>query len=90
MRLEGKITFCIECTEFSCERLNHLDKRYRTRYGTSPINNLVTIKKIGITNFVNAEEQKWTCPGCGAMLCMHKPVCLSCGYGWLVKIDSIP
>lgn len=81
--VKGKFEYCFECDKFPCARLTHLDKRYRTKYGTSPIENLINIKKIGIRNFVKNENKKWTCPECGATICMHKPQCLACGYVWL-------
>jgi hypothetical protein len=81
--VDGKIEYCFDCDEFPCARLTHLDKRYRTKYGTSPIANLISIRKIGIRRFSKDETRKWTCPQCGAMICMHKPQCLSCGYMWL-------
>jgi hypothetical protein len=80
--VEGKIEYCFDCGDFPCARMTHLDKRYRTKYGTSMIDNLMSIKKIGIINFGENENKKWTCPECGAMICMHKPQCLSCGYEW--------
>jgi hypothetical protein len=78
----GGFKYCFECDEFPCERVTHLDKRYRTRYATSPIQNLIDIQASGIRRFVKAEDQKWTCPRCSAMLCMHDPQCHSCGYVW--------
>lgn len=78
----GEIKFCFDCDEFPCTRLTHLDKRYRTYYGTSAIENLKSINKIGVRNFVKNENDKWSCPECGAMLCMHKPQCPSCGFAW--------
>jgi ribosomal protein S27AE len=78
----GEIKYCFDCADFPCARLTHLDKRYRTRYATSPIENLIRIKTSGIMSFVKSENEKWACPKCGAMLSMHKPQCLSCGYTW--------
>ncbi len=78
----GKYKYCFSCTEYPCATLVHLDKRYRTRYATSPIDNLKNIKEAGIRAFVEKENKKWTCPQCRAMLCMHQPGCLSCGYVW--------
>ena len=80
--VKGKIEYCFDCDEFPCKRLAHLDKRYRIKYGTSVIDNLTNIQKIGLINFVKNENKKWTCPECGSMICMHKPQCLSCGYVW--------
>jgi hypothetical protein len=78
----GKFQYCFECELFPCARLKQLDKRYKTKYGTSPIQNLHSIKEIGIRKFVENENKKWTCPECGTMLCMHIPQCLSCGHVW--------
>ena len=79
---KGKLEYCFECDEFPCTHLVYLDKRYRTRYETSPINNLLAIQKFGINEFIQAENTKWVCSECGAMLCMHRPQCLSCGHPW--------
>jgi hypothetical protein len=76
------IKFCFSCDEFPCARLEHLDKRYRSKYGMSMIENLSNIKKFGIRRFVRSENEKWRCLQCGEMLCVHKPLCLSCGRTW--------
>lgn len=81
--VQGKYEYCFECGEYPCTRLAHLDKRYRTRYGLSVLENLGSIREGGILNFVEDEDLKWACPQCGTMLSMHKPECLSCGYQWL-------
>jgi hypothetical protein len=80
--VSGKYEFCFECDVFPCALVKHLDQRYRTRYATSPIANLRSIQAGGIQNFMAAETRKWTCSGCGALLCMHKPECLACGTTW--------
>lgn len=80
--VQAGFEYCFDCDAFPCARLSHLDKRYRTKYGASPIGNLSSIKEIGIINFLRNEEQKWTCPACGSLICMHKPQCLACGYVW--------
>jgi hypothetical protein len=59
-----------------------LDERYRTKYGMSMIDNLVHIKKFGIRHFIRNEKERWTCPGCSQLICVHKPQCLFCGHKW--------
>lgn len=71
-----------KCERFPCARLKQLDKRYRTKYGMSMLENLIAIDESGIRNFVRSEKKKWNCPDCGQLLCVHKPTCLSCGYEW--------
>jgi hypothetical protein len=74
--------FCFECATFPCARLKRLDKRYRTKYGMSMIENLRTIEEIGLEEFVAAERERWKCPGCGGVLCVHKEQCIHCGRAW--------
>ena len=81
--VDGKIKYCSDsCGRFPCARLKQLDKRYRTKYGMSMIDNLKMINEFGIRHFIRYEKEKWLCPECGEMICVHRPVCLSCGYKW--------
>ncbi|MCL5795091.1 MAG: DUF3795 domain-containing protein [Patescibacteria group bacterium] len=57
--LERKGKFCFNCDNFSCDRLKHLDDRYRTKYGMSEIDNLKYIRDNGIENFLKKENKKW-------------------------------
>lgn len=72
-------TLCNQCDMFPCRRIKDLDKRYRTKYRVSLIENLNTIKDIGLTQFIELEEGKWTCSSCGQLLCVHRDTCLNCG-----------
>jgi Protein of unknown function (DUF3795) len=80
--VRGKVRYCFNCDSFPCDRLNHLDTRYRTKYGMSMIDNLAHIKKSGIRLFIRNEKEKWTCPECGQLICVHQPQCLFCGRTW--------
>lgn len=71
--------FCFECEDFSCKRLKSLDKRYRTKYHMSMIENLENIKKLGIEGFLENERTRWTCSKCGGTICVHRGCCYSCG-----------
>ncbi len=75
---EGKVTYCYECPGFPCPRLEHLDKRYRARYQTSPIANLREIQARGMAAFLAWEETQRRCPRCGGLLCMHNGKCYQC------------
>jgi len=74
------VRFCFSCNQFPCSRIKNLDKRYKGRYGLSVIHNLKDIEKFGIRQFVRNEKEKWKCPICKEILCMHKSNCVSCGY----------
>ena len=70
--------FCYECPKFPCTRLKNLDKRYRTKYGMSMLENLAHIKSQGMEAFLKKEEEKWKCKVCGAGLSAHRDYCLIC------------
>ena len=74
----GNKSFCYECESFPCKRLKHLDKRYRTKYNMSMIENLINIKKLGLKKFINIENKRWACTKCGSSICVHKGYCLNC------------
>jgi len=71
--------FCFDCEKFPCNRLKHLDKRYRTKYGMSMLENLENIRKWGIRKFVRNEKIRWACPHCGGVICVHRKCCYKCG-----------
>ena len=76
---ETKAKFCFECEKFPCNTVKRLDKRYRTRYNMSPIENLEFIRDLGIKQFMKNEGTKWSCPNCGGVICVHKGRCFRCG-----------
>jgi len=71
--------FCSDCVDFPCEKLEHLNKRYKKKYNMSMIENLNYIKNFGMNNFSKHEKKKWTCSECGGTICVHKGCCFSCG-----------
>jgi hypothetical protein len=72
-----------------CERLKHLDKRYRTRYHMSMLDNLDFIKKKGITKFLKKEEKKWKCPKCNGIISCHNGLCYDCKSNKLIKKNKL-
>ena len=72
--------FCSEdCSKFPCTRLKNLDKRYRTKYHMSMLENLKNINESGIGTFVKNERIRWTCSTCGGIICVHRGYCINCG-----------
>jgi hypothetical protein len=71
--------FCFECTAYPCRRLKQLDKRYRTKYAMSMIENLASIQRIGLAAFVEQEKERWRCAKCGGTICVHRGYCYDCG-----------
>ena len=71
--------FCYDCPKYPCRRLSELDKRYRTNYSMSMIENLEFIREHGLTAFAEKEEQRWRCQECGNVISVHRSFCLKCG-----------
>lgn len=82
---KGKLRFCFECTVYPCKRLKNLDKRYRTKYHMSMINNLNYIQENGIEVFLEKEAAEWKCSKCGEAICCHNGLCLNCEFDVLIK-----
>jgi uncharacterized Zn finger protein len=75
---DNRAAFCSECLKFPCANLKKLDKRYRTKYNMSMIENLENIKKLGLENFIENKTARWLCPACGGTICVHKGYCYNC------------
>ncbi len=80
---EGRVRYCHECPGFPCDRLKTLDERYRERYRMSMLENLILIRDRGIDAFLESEDKKWRCPGCGGTICCHNGCCFDCGLDQL-------
>ena len=83
--LNNKVEFCFQCSDFPCKRLQALDRRYRTRYRMSMIDNLNFIKANGLAKFIRLEKKKWKCKKCGGSICCHNGLCFKCDLDELKK-----
>ncbi len=77
---KGEIRFCFLCADYPCKRLKSLDKRYRTKYHMSMLENLNAIRDNGMESFLKAQEEIWHCPTCGGTICCHNGLCLTCQF----------
>ena len=76
--LNQEVRYCFECETFPCRRLETLDRRYRTNYSASLIENLRQVKGKGLTPFLREQEARYRCPTCGGVICIHDGVCYDC------------
>lgn len=74
-----KLDFCFECDKYPCRRLVMLDKRYKSKYYMSMLENLEAVKAGGLDAFIQSEHNRWMCLSCGSTLCVHRKICPSCG-----------
>ncbi|HPL54500.1 MAG TPA: DUF3795 domain-containing protein [Bacillota bacterium] len=82
---KGTVRFCYECSAFPCKVLKSLDKRYRTKYHMSMIENLKLIKECGMEQFLEKEVEKWRCSKCNGEICCHNGLCLNCDLDILCR-----
>ena len=76
----NNLKYCsAKCEKYPCTRLINLDKRYRSKYSMSMIENLENIEQQGIIKFVRNEKARWACPECGGIICVHRGFCSECG-----------
>ncbi len=77
---KNEIQFCYECDDFPCTYLKKLDDKYREKYKMSMIENLKEIKDYGLEKFLKKQSEKYRCPNCGELLCIHTNKCYKCNY----------
>lgn len=71
---KNKWEFCsIKCEKFPCQRLKNLDKRYKTKYSMSMIDNLKFIEKHGIREFLEKQKKKYIKKN--KVFCVHNRKC---------------
>ncbi len=75
---DNQISFCFECDDFPCYSLRRIDERYRRNYYMSMIDNLNEIKQSGINAFLQNQREKYKCPRCGGVICIHNRKCYDC------------
>jgi len=75
---DSKIGFCFECSDFPCYQLSRLDERYKKNFGMSMIENLKEIRSEGIQEFLKNQREKYRCPKCGGVICIHNKKCFDC------------
>ena len=73
-----KARFCFACREYPCERIDHMDKRYRAHYGMSVKENLELIRDKGVRSFLRAQAKKYRCSTCSGMISTHNGKCFRC------------
>ena len=75
----GKVTFCYECPDFPCKRLENIDRRYQRVYGISFIRNLEEIRDRGLASFLHTQSKIFLCRKCKMdALSVHNRKCYQC------------
>ena len=75
---KNKTEFCFEYKNYPCIRLKKLDKRYKTKYNMSMLENLDFIKNNGLSDVLQYQNKKYKCDKCGYLKTVHQQYCLHC------------
>ena len=78
LRKQTASGFCFECPKYPCARMKQLDKRYRTKYRMSMLENLEYIRLNGLKRFIEFESERWRCQNCGQLVSVHRTHCIHC------------
>src|SRR5512140_1266899 len=75
---QNKVTYCFECDEFPCLRLQNISRRYETRYGMSFIENLKIMESRGEKALFASIKKRYSCGKCGKLKSIHNGKCFQC------------
>jgi hypothetical protein len=75
-----EVKFCYECDDMPCKNLDRVDRRYRTRYNMSMVENLKELEEKGMKEFLRNQQRKYECPACGDVISVHDKKCYSCSH----------
>lgn len=72
------LSYCFECSEYPCKRIQDLEKSYNHRYQASLIENSRFVQAHGFEHFMDQQKNKYTCPKCGGIFSIHDQECSEC------------
>ena len=70
---------CTHCEELPCWRMTHLVNMGGYLHRKEYLPNLGKIRKVGVQEWVQYEEERWRCPQCGLPMSWYDAECTGCG-----------
>lgn len=70
--------YCYECDDFPCEKASGFNDYYIQRFGHEFLPNAILMKKEGKAALEKDLAEKWACPQCGDIICIHDNKCSGC------------
>lgn len=79
-----QISYCAECDQFPCSIIKNKlinshpdDPRYKYRHEIEDI--AIIFKEMNIDDYLRYQNERWKCPGCGAVVHFYHYKCGQCG-----------
>ena len=76
--LGQSVTRCSDCDELPCARIMELIDTGLLHRGEY-LPNLAKIREMGVQEWVEYEEERWSCPRCGVPMSWYDAECVACG-----------
>lgn len=73
-----KVVSCSACGDFPCERLVAFNND-KFPHHSAVLRNCENIRKQGVEGWIKDQQQRWSCPACGAKFAWYDETCLRCG-----------
>ncbi|MFC1782604.1 DUF3795 domain-containing protein [Planctomycetota bacterium] len=83
---EKNLDFCCYCGDYPCAELHEFMNDKWPHHGTMEAN-LKYIKNNGVQKWLQAQQQEWSCTGCGAEIMWYQKTC-RCGQ--LLEAWEVP
>lgn len=82
--------FCDACEKYPCADVMEKELRYTSTYPMieTPLANLSFIRQNGMDAFLELEKERWSCPACRGVICVHDGVCASCAAEYTQRRPS--
>ncbi len=72
--------FCNECSEYgACELMQNFLRDANWPYQRAASDNMESIRRSGLTKWLETQEQRWRCGSCGASYSWWDETCPRCG-----------
>ncbi|UCE26797.1 MAG: DUF3795 domain-containing protein [Candidatus Coatesbacteria bacterium] len=72
------VEFCVDCGDYPCERLTDF-RDDEWAHHSVVTNNLERLREVGVEAWLAEQDERWTCPACGARFSWYDEKCPDCG-----------
>lgn len=76
--MNKKVEYCFQCHDYPCQKLVDF-RQDRYSHHSVILQNLEMIQRLGVENWLSAQEKRWSCPGCRTAFTWYKQKCDNCG-----------
>lgn len=74
---EKGIEFCFQCSDYPCKMVSDFKNDDRPHHSII-FHNLGLIKELGIKQWMQDQEKRWSCPTCGEKFSWYSDKCSNC------------